>query len=62
MLSLSNTCTVFLNIPQDPTIIRDANISLSVILLSPFIGTFILLDVENLLVRLDFRIAPPAYG
>ena len=30
----------------------DANISLSVISLSPFIGTFILWDVDNLLLRL----------
>ena len=37
------TCTVFLNIRQDPNIIWDAN--LSVISLSPFIGTFILWDV-----------------
>ena len=46
------TCTVFLNIPQDPNIIWDANISLSVISLSLFIGTFILWDVDNLLMRL----------
>ena len=39
------------NIPQDPNIIWDANISLSVIPLSPFLGTFILLDVDNLLFR-----------
>ena len=43
---------MFLNIPQDPNIIWDANISLSVIYLSPFIGTFILWDVDNLLLRL----------
>ena len=58
----SNTCIVFLNIPHDPNIIRDANISLSMNPLSPFIGTFILLDVDNLLVRHDFKIAPPVYG
>ena len=33
-------------------VIWDANISLSVISLSPFIGTFILWDVDNLLLRL----------
>ena len=54
-LYYNNACTVFLNIPQDPKIIWDANISLSVIFLSPFIGTFILWDVDN-----GFRIAPPA--
>ena len=32
--------------------IWDVNISLSVIYLSPFIGTFILWDVDNLLLRL----------
>ena len=42
----------FFDIPQDANIIWDANISLSVIYLSPFIGTFILWDVDNLLVRL----------
>ena len=35
----------------DPNIIWDANISLSVISLSSFIGTFILWDVDNLLLR-----------
>ena len=39
-------------IPQDPNIIWDANISLSVFYLSPFIGTFILWDIDNLLLRL----------
>ena len=32
--------------------IWDANISLSVISLSPFVSTFILWDVDNLLLRL----------
>ena len=43
---------MFHNIPQVHNIIWDANISLRVIYLSPFIGTFILWDVDNLLLRL----------
>ena len=47
-----NEDALFLTIPQDPNIIWDANISLNVIYLSPFIGRFILWDVDNLLLRL----------
>ena len=49
---LCQTVNNCFSIPQDPNIIWDANISLSMIYLSPFIGTFILWDVDNLLLRL----------
>ena len=45
-----HTCTVFLS--QYSTGPQHANISLSVVPLSYFIGTFILWDVDNLLFRL----------